>query len=297
MTLENLTRPGPESPAGPDAAAARIPPAAPGAARPGRTGHPAGAEAQAWAAALRQQIDESMLPLRSVAAARLDLEMGERLRRIAPVQQCLCVLTDHGCAGLEALPPRLHGTLPADLQRVYASLIVERDPLLARAGQEWRTLTGTIDEHSAWIREHTRNAEVVQAWLGRIAQAGISDLAVVPARGWLSRGAVFAFFAQRPADSGVFALFYAAQRLAVALELRYRPYTAELLAMRFTARELDVLRAGLKGAGDDEIASRLGLSIDAIRYYFKKFKHRVPPAIGHLKPRELARILHQLGKL
>jgi DNA-binding NarL/FixJ family response regulator len=79
--------------------------------------------------------------------------------------------------------------------------------------------------------------------------------------------------------------------------MRYRPYTAELLAMQFTARELDVLRAGLKGAADDEIAARLGLSVDAIRYYFKKFKHRVPPAIGHLKPRELARILHQLGKL
>ena len=67
--------------------------------------------------------------------------------------------------------------------------------------------------------------------------------------------------------------------------------------MRFTARELDVLRAGLKGAADEEIAARLGLSIDAIRYYFKKFKHRAPPILGHLKPRELARILHQLGKL
>jgi DNA-binding CsgD family transcriptional regulator len=39
--------------------------------------------------------------------------------------------------------------------------------------------------------------------------------------------------------------------------------------LQFTAREIDVLRAGLKGAGDDEIAARLGLSIDAIRYYFK----------------------------
>jgi hypothetical protein len=252
---------------------------------------------EVFGSALRQQIDEWMLPMRTVNLARLDAELGERLRRIAPMQQSLCVLTDHGCAGLDAMPPRLHGSMPEELRRLYANLIVERDPLLTRAGQEWRALTGSLDEHCAWIREHTRNAEVVQAWLARIAGSGASNLVVVPARGWLSRGALFAFFSQRPTDSGVFALFYAAQRLAVALELRYRPYTAELLGMRFTARELDVLRAGLKGAGDDEIASRLGLSVDAIRYYFKKFKHRVPPAIGHLKPRELARILHHLGKL
>jgi DNA-binding NarL/FixJ family response regulator len=102
-----------------------------------------------------------------------------------------------------------------------------------------------------------------------MADNGAGSLAVVPARGWLSRGALFVFFAQRPAESSVFALFYAAQRLAVALEMRYRPYIAELLTMQFTARELDVLRAGLKGAGDEEIAGRLDLSVDAIRYYFK----------------------------
>jgi hypothetical protein len=31
--------------------------------------------------------------------------------------------------------------------------------------------------------------------------------------------------------------------------------------------------------------------------YFKKFKHRVPPVIGHMKPRDLARVMHQLDKL
>jgi len=250
-----------------------------------------------FGAALRQQIDEWIPPLGAIRASHLDAELGERLRRIAPMQQCLCVLADHGCAGLDAIAPRLHGTLPQDLQRLYATLIVGRDPLLTRAAQEWRTLIGTIDEHCTWIQQHTRNADVIRAWLTRIGTSGAGHLAVVPARGWLSRGALFAFFAQRPADNGVLALFYAAQRLAVTLELRYRPYTAELLAMRFTARELDVLRAGLKGAADGEIAGHMGLSVDAIRYYFKKFKHRVPPSIGHLKPRELARILHQLGKL
>jgi hypothetical protein len=246
---------------------------------------------------LRQQIDDWILPLRTMGLARVDAEIGDRLQRIAPLHQCLIVLTDHGCAGLEALPPRLHGTMPVDLQKLYAALIVERDPLLLRVGLEWRALTGTIDEHCSWIREHTRNADVIRAWLARMADNGAGNLVVVPARGWLSRGALFAFFVQRPPESCVFALFYATQRLAVALEMRCRPYVAELLAMQFTARELDVLRAGLKGAGDDEIAGRLGLSVDAIRYYFKKFKHRVPPAIGHLKPRELARILHHLGKL
>lgn len=260
-------------------------------------GHDLAAGDGAVGSLLRQQIDDWIMPLRAIGSSRVDAEIGARLYRIAPVQQSLCVLTDHGCAGLDALPPRLHGNLPADLLRLYATLIVERDPLLLRVGQEWRALTGTIEEHCSWIQEHTRNAEVIRAWLQRIAAAGVGNLVVVPARGWLSRGALFAFFAQRPAESSVFALFYAAQRLAVALELRYRPYTAELLAMQFTARELDVLRAGLKGAGDEDIAARLGLSIDAIRYYYKKFKHRVPPAIGHLKPRELARILHQLGKL
>lgn len=264
---------------------------------PAAAGRVAPAAAEGLGSAQRQQIDESIAALRTVSASRLDAEVGERLRRIAPVQLCLCILADHGCAGLDPMPPRLHGSVPAELRRIYATLIVERDPLLARAGQEWRALCGTIEEHCAWLREHTRNAEVIQSWLTRVAGAEAGNLVVLPARGWLSRGAVFAFFAQRPSDGGVFALFYAAQRLAITLELRYRPYTAELLAMRFTARELDVLRAGLKGSADEEIAGRLGLSIDAIRYYFKKFKNRVPPAIGHLKPRELARILHQLGKL
>jgi hypothetical protein len=258
---------------------------------------PAAAEDGPPSCGLRQQIDDWILPLRSVGAARVDAEIGDRLQRIAPMHQCLVVLTDHGCAGLESMPPRLHGTVPAELQKLYATLIVERDPLLLRVGLEWRALAGTIAEHCSWLREHTRNADVIRAWLTRMADNGADSLAVVPARGWLSRGALFVFFAQRPAESSVFALFYASQRLAVALEMRYRPYIAELLMMQFTARELDVLRAGLKGAGDEEIAGRLDLSVDAIRYYYKKFKHRVPPAIGHLKPRELARILHHLGKL
>ena len=100
-----------------------------------------------------------------------------------------------------------------------------------------------------------------------------------------------------PAEAEVLALFYAAQRLAVTLELRDRPFIADLMAMRFSAREVDVLRAGLKGSADEQIAAWLGLSVDAIRYYFKKFKNRVPPVIGHLKPRDLARILHQLDRL
>jgi hypothetical protein len=248
-------------------------------------------------ALLPQTIDDWILPLRAVGPAHLDSELAEGLRRIAPLHQCLCVFTDHGCAGLESLAPRLHGSMRADLQRLYARLIVERDPLLLRATQEWCTLLGTIEEHCAWIEKNTRNAEVIRAWLTRLAAEGAGYLAVVPARGRLSRGALFAFYTQRPRDDVIFALFYAAQRLAAALELRDRPYLSELLAMRFQARELDVLRAGLRGAPDSQIAARLGLSVDAIRYYYKKFKHRVPPAVGHLKPRELARILHQMGKL
>lgn len=249
------------------------------------------------AGALRQRIDDWIQPLRTVGAARLDGELGDRLRRIAPVQHCLCVLTDHGCAGLDSLAPRLHGTLDADLRRAYASLIVERDPLLARVTQEWCALIGTVEEHCAWVERNTRNPEVIRSWLARLAGAGEQHLIVLPARGWLTRGALFAWCPQRLPDHAVFALFYAAQRLAATLEQRERPYLPELLAMRFTARELEVLRAGLRGAPDDEIAARMNLSVDAIRYYFKKFKHRVPPAIGHLKPRELARILHQMGKL
>jgi hypothetical protein len=266
-------------------------------AQTARTSRDAAAPAAQFDSALRQQIDDWILPLRTMGAARLDAEIGARLNRVIHLHMCFCVFSDHACAGLDAIAPRLHGTMAPDLQRLYASLIVDRDPLLNRAGQEWRTLTGTVEEHSLWLQQQTRNADVIRAWLARAAGDGGTHLAVVPARGWLSRGALFAFFAQRPTDPGVFALFYAAQRLAVALELRCRPYTNELLAMRFTAREMDVLRAGLKGAGDEEIASHMGLSVDAIRYYYKKFKNRVPPAIGHLKPRELARILHHLGKL
>jgi len=290
MTLPQALPTGPQGPA--RAAAPRLAHAA-APARASLPLDPAGEDPDPGCA-LHQRIDEWILPLRAVGAARLDAELGARLQRIAPMEQCLCVLADHDCAGLDAMAPRLHGTMAPELQRLYATLIVERDPLLARAGQEWCALAGTIEQHCSWLQEHARNAEVIRAWLRR---SGAGNLVVVPARGWLSRGAVFAFSARRPAESGVFALFYAAQRLAVTLELRYRPYTAELLAMRFTARERDVLRAGLQGAADDEIARRLGLSVDAVRYYFKRFKHRVPPAIGHLRPRELARIVHHLGKL
>jgi hypothetical protein len=245
----------------------------------------------------RRRIDELMFPLRAVPDGRLNAEVGQRLRQIAPIEQCLCVLVDRGCAGLDALAPRLHGNLPAELQRLYVALIFERDPLLARAAQDWGPLVGTIEEHCAWIHQRTRHADVIEAWLLRAAAHGAEHLVVVPARGWLSRGALFAFFSHRPTDGGVFALFYAAQRLATALELRYRPYTSELLTMRLTARERDVLRASLRGTIDRQIAQRMGLSVDAVRYYFTQFKHRAPAALGHLKPRELARVLHELGTL
>jgi len=245
----------------------------------------------------RLRIDELMLPLRAIPVVRLNAEVGERLRQIAPIERCLCVLCDHGCAGLDALAPRLHGTVSAELQRLYTALIFERDPLLARAAQDWSPLTGTIEEHCTWLHQRTRHANVIETWLLRAGAHGAEHLVVVPARGWLSRGALFAFFTRQPTDSGVLALFYAAQRLASALELRYRPYTSELLAMRFTARERDVLRAGLRGTVDRQIAQRMGLSVDAVRYYFTRFKRRAPVALGHLKPRELARVLHELGTL
>jgi len=247
--------------------------------------------------AMRQRIDEWILPLRTVPAARLDAELGERLARVAPMMHCLCVLADHGCAGLEPGAPRVQGTMPAELQHLYASLVLERDPLLTRATQEWRPIVASLEEHLAWVQGQVRNPGVLLAWLERNRQARAAHLAVIPARGWLTRGALFVFFGAAPADSEVFALFYAAQRLAVALDLRHRPYVSDLLAMRFTARELDVLRAGLRGQADEEIAAGLELSVDAIRYYYKKFKHRVPVSMGHLKPRDLARILHHVGKL
>jgi lambda repressor-like predicted transcriptional regulator len=247
--------------------------------------------------AARQRIDEWMLPLRSVAPDRLDAEIGDRLARVCAMRHCLCVLADHGCSGLEASAPRVQGTAPAELQRLYACLVLERDPLLARATQEWRPIVASLDEHRAWISAQVRNAGVLLAWLDRNAQAGARHLAAIPARGWLSRGALFAFLDTAPGDPEVFALFYAAQRLALALDMRQRPYVSELLSMRFTARELDVLRAGLRGQADDEIAAGLDLSVDAIRYYYKKFKGRVPVTMGHLKPRDLARILHHVGRL
>jgi hypothetical protein len=154
-----------------------------------------------------------------------------------------------------------------------------------------------VAQHAAWVRAHLRHADTVVAWLERNGGGGARELAVLPARGRLTRATLYVFSARAPTDAEVFALFYAAQRLAVTLELRHRPYIAELMAMRFTPREADVLRAGLKGSADEQIAAWLGLSVDAIRYYFKKFKHRVPPVIGHLKPRELARVMHHLDKL
>ena len=270
---------------------------------------------------LRRRIDDLMLPLQNMPPDLLDRELGERLDRVVPMRQCLCVLVDHGCTGLDPLPPRMHGTMLPELQRLYATMIAERDPLLLRASQEWRPLIGTIEEHCSWIRAKIRHPDVIKTWLRRNAVDSVAveavnraadsaidrtagnaadrmtSLAVVPARGGLSRGALFAFFSAPPSDSGVFALFYAAQRIAIAMELRHRPYIHDLLAMRFTPREADVLRAGLLGEPDDEIADRLGLTVDAIRYYFRKFRNQIPGAIGGIKPREFARVMHNLGKL
>jgi hypothetical protein len=243
------------------------------------------------------RIDELLAPLRSVSDTRLDAELESRLSQVVPVSHCLCVITDSGGNGLACAPAQMRGSMHRDLQALYAALIGERDPLAQQARQEWRPLVGTIEEHADWVRSQVRHAETFVAWLQRNAAGGARYLAVVPARGRLTRGTLFVFMVRAPAEAEVFALFYAAQRLTVTLELRDRPFIADLMAMRFSAREADVLRAGLKGSADEQIAAWLGLSVDAIRYYFKKFKNRVPPVIGHLKPRDLARILHQLDRL
>jgi hypothetical protein len=243
------------------------------------------------------RIDELLAPLRTVASSRLDVELCARLGQMMPVSHCLCVIADSGGTGLASSPVQMHGSMHRDLQALYSALIGERDPLALRARQERRPLVATIDEHTAWVRSQVRHSETLVAWLERNGAGGAQHLAVVPARGRLTRGTLFVFTARAPAEAEVLALFYAAQRLAVTLELRHHPFIADLMAMRFSAREADVLRAGLKGSADDQIAAWLGLSVDAIRYYFKKFKNRVPPVIGHMKPRDLARILHQLDRL
>ena len=251
----------------------------------------------------RKRIDDLMQPVATTAAAHLDREIGTRFSQVTPLVHCLVVARDHGATALDTAAPRLHGSLPAQLQAVYASLIGERDALAARAHQEWRPLVAPVTEHVAALRARVRNPDLLVGWLQHCTRAdstgstGADTLAVVPARAWLSRTCVFAFAAARPSEHDILALFYAAQRLAVALELRAKPYIGALLEMRFPAREIDVLKAGLRGVGDEEIAASLGLTVDAIRYYFKKFKHRVPVEIGHLKPRDLSRILHHLGKL
>lgn len=243
------------------------------------------------------RIDELLAPLRTVACARLDLELDARLSEVAPVAHCLCVIADSGGTGLACAPVQMHGSMRRDLQVLYSTLIGERDPLALRARQEWRPLVASIEEHATWVRSQVRHADTFVAWLQHNRVGGAQHLAVVPARGRLTRGTLFVFTESMPTATEVLALFYAAQRLAVTLELRDRPFIADLMAMRFSAREADVLRAGLKGSADEQIAAWLGLSVDAIRYYFKKFKNRVPPVIGHMKPRDLARILHQLDRL
>jgi len=243
------------------------------------------------------RIDELLAPLRTVAGSKLDVELSARLSQLIPVSHYLCVIADSGGTGLACAPVQMHGSMRPDLRALYSTLIGERDPLAQRARQEWCPLVATIEQHAGWVRSQVRHAETFVAWLERNGAEGAQYLAVVPARGRLTRGTLFVFTARAPAEAEVLALFYAAQRLAVTLELRHRPFIADLMAMRFSAREADVLRAGLKGSADDQIAAWLGLSVDAIRYYFKKFKNRVPPVIGHMKPRDLARILHQLGRL
>ena len=247
--------------------------------------------------ATHARIDELLVPLRTVTDARLDSELGAFLDPIMPASHCLCVIADCGGTGLESTPVRLHGTMHRDLQGLYAALIGERDPLAMRARQQWRPLVAPLEEHAAWVRSQVRHAETYVAWLTRNGASGARMASVLPARGRLSRATLYLFSHHAPDEGQVLALFYAAQQLAVTLELRHRPFIADLLAMRFTPREADVLRAGLKGSADEQIAAWLGLSVDAIRYYFKKFKHRVPPVIGHMKPRDLARVLNHLDRL
>jgi hypothetical protein len=263
---------------------------------------PAGAESASQpgagvGATERERIDNLMRRLATVNAAELDREVGARTAQVTPLLHCMVVARDHGATALDLAAAQVHGSMPPDLQGIYANLIGERDPLAARAQQEWRPLVGSIDAHITALRSQVRNPDLLVGWLRRNEESGAGVLAVVPARAWLSRACLFAFSATTPPEADVLALFYAAQRLAVALEVRRKPYIDGLRALRFTAREIDVLKAGLRGVSDEEIATSLGLSVDAIRYYFKKFKHRVPAEIGHLKPRDLSRVLHHLGKL
>jgi hypothetical protein len=243
------------------------------------------------------RIEAWMQSLRQAGDSRLDAEIGERLQRLLPVNHYLAILTDHACSGLDAHSPRIHGNLPAEPSGLYLNLLKERDTLMQRAILENRPITGTLDEHGRWLRQHTRHCDVMCAWVERLRTPRSTCLSLVPARGWLSRGVLYATHADPLSEADLMTLSYVANRLAQAIELRDRPYLSDLMTLRFTAREADVLRAGLRGEADESIGKRMGLSVDAIRYYFKKFKHRAPASIGHLKPRELARILHQLGKL
>ena len=149
------------------------------------------------------RIDELLAPLRAVADARLDAELEARLGQVVPVAHCLCVIADSGGNGLACAPAQMRGSMHRDLQALYSTLIGERDPLALRARQEWRPLVATIDEHAAWVRSQVRHADTFVVWLQRNAAGGARHLAVVPARGRLTRGTLFVFMARAPAEAEV----------------------------------------------------------------------------------------------
>ena len=100
---------------------------------------------------------------------------------------------------------------------------------------------------------------------------------------------MYVFAEASPASAAVLAVYYATQRLLALLEPHYFPFLDALLAIKLSVREKLILQAGADGVSSSQIALRLGLSTDAIQYYFNSITAKIPPALQGVKPRQIAR--------
>jgi len=239
-------------------------------------------------------IDRLLQALRTLPPARLERELTWLLGSLVRHSRCLFIFEPMVRAGLDPFPAVLQGSLSRELMALYENLLREHDPLAEHARGESQPLAASISAHGDWLRSNVRNPHNYLVWLQR---SGAQYLIVAPARGRLARATLYVFAEAPAASAAVLAVYYATQRLLALLEPHYFPFLDALLAIKLSAREKDILRAGAEGVPSSQIALRMGLSTDAIQYYFKNITAKVPSALQGVKPREIARLLCDVDRL
>jgi len=249
---------------------------------------------------LRECIDQRVLSLNSYTDALLLSELSLLIAELLGTSEkitLLAILKDHGASGLHYEIPRIWTNGTSHTHDHYRNFLVNYDLIASWIHQAWHPLYGSQEQVCTWLAKDRAHMPLQNSWLHEWAKQYGNWISVLPGRAAVSRLTLYVGSPIELNNDHVLLLFYTAQKIAQLLELRSKPYLSSLMAMKLNPRETDVLRAGLAGAVDEEIAQTLGICVDTIRYYYKKFKHRAPQEMTHLRPRELSKVLHLLGKL